>query len=148
MNNSSLGIDQLSVFIENKPGKLVEVLESIGNTGVDLRALCLADTSDFGVLRVIVDKPDDTYKTLTNEGYLVKSNKVLPVAISDEPGSLAKTLRILRDKGISVEYTYAFVAHSSGSAYVIIKVEDNAVAAAALTESGVKLAEESEIYNI
>jgi len=148
MTNSNLGIDQLSVFIENKPGKLVEVLESIGNIGVDLRALALADTSDFGVLRIIVDKPDDTYKALTGEGYLVKVNKVLPVAISDEPGSLAKTLRILRDKGISVEYTYAFVAHSSGSAYVILKVENNTEASAALTEAGVKLAVEQEIYNI
>lgn len=148
MKNSNLGIDQLSVFIENKPGKLVEVLEAIGNIGVDLRALCLADTSDFGVLRIIVDKPDEAYKALTEAGYLVKVNEVLPVAISDAPGSLAKTLRILRDKDISVEYTYAFVAHSSGSAYVIIRVEDNAEAVKALSDAGVKLAGESEIYNI
>ena len=148
MTNSNLGIDQLSVFIENKPGKLVEVLEVIGSIGVDLRALCLADTSDFGVLRLIVDKPDETVKALTDGGYIVKSTKVLPVAISDEPGSLARALRILCNRKINVEYTYAFVAHSSGSAYVIIKVADNAVAAAALTEGGIKIAEEHEIYNI
>ena len=148
MKNSSLGIDQLSVFIENKPGRLALVLESVGNIGVDLRALCLADTSDFGVLRIIVDKPDETNKALTDEGYLVKVTKVLPVAITDEPGSLARTLQILRDKDISVEYTYAFVAHSSGSAYVILKVEDNEVAATALKAAGVKIAAESEIFNI
>ena len=148
MSNLNIGIDQLSVFIENKPGSLAQVLEAIGNIGVDLRALCLADTSDFGVLRVIVDKPDDAVKALTNEGYIVKTTKVLPIAVSDKPGSLAGALRVLSDMSISVEYTYAFVAHSTGSAYVIIKVEDNAVAAAALTEAGVKLAEEHEIYNI
>ncbi|NLB29959.1 MAG: hypothetical protein GX823_07075 [Clostridiales bacterium] len=148
MKNSNLGIDQLSVFIENKPGKLVDVLEAIGKIGVDLRALCLADTSDFGVLRVIVDRPDDAYRELAEMGYLVKVNKVLPVAISDEPGSLARTLRILKDRDISVEYTYAFVAHSTDRAYVIIRVEDNDEAVKALAESGVGLAKESEIYNL
>lgn len=148
MEKLKSGINQLSIFVENKPGKLVEVLEAIGKIGVDLRALCLADTSDFGVLRIIVDKPQEAFSELTGMGYLVKINDVLPIAISDEPGSLAKTLRVLTDAGISVEYTYAFVAHSTDKAYVIIRVEDNGEAVRALEKAGVQLAGESEIYNI
>ena len=143
-----VGIDQLSVFVENKPGKLVEVIETIGASGVDLRALSIADTADFGVLRVIVDKPDTAYRTLTDAGYVVKINQVLPVAISDEPGSLGKMLRVLSDAGISVEYVYAFVAHGENQAYVIVRVIDNDAAVAALAAAGMSIADDEAIYNL
>ena len=143
-----MGIDQLSIFVENKPGKLVEVIEAIGAAGVDLRALSIADTADFGVLRVIVDKPDTAFRTLTDAGYVVKINQVLPVAIDDEPGALGKLLRVLSDAGISVEYVYAFVAHGENKAYVIVRVEDNEAAAAILTSAGIKVAGEADIYSV
>lgn len=143
-----MGIDQLSIFVENKPGKLVEVIETIGASGVDLRALSIADTADFGVLRVIVDKPDSAFRTLTDAGYVVKINQVLPVAISDEPGSLGKMLRVLSDAGISVEYVYAFVAHGENKAYVIVRVADNDAAAAVLAAAGIAVASGEDIYSI
>ena len=143
-----MGIDQLSIFVENKPGKLVEVIEAIGATGVDLRALSIADTADFGVLRVIVDKPDTAFRTLTDAGYVVKINQVLPVAIDDEPGSLGKLLRVLSDAGISVEYVYAFVAHGENKAYVIVRVADNDAATAVLAAAGIAVASGEDIYSI
>jgi len=140
-----MSIDQLSVFVENRQGKLVEVIEAIGAAGIDLRALSIADTADFGVLRVIVDKPVDALKTLSDKGYVVRINQVLPVSISDTPGSLGKTLRVLADNGINVEYTYAFVAHGENKAFVILRVEDNETAERVLRKAGVAVPSASEI---
>ena len=131
--------NQLSVFMENKPGKLVEALETLSGAGINLRALSLADTADFGILRVIVDEPAKALNVLNEAGYLVKSTEVVPVEISDKPGGFAAVMRLLADAGINVEYTYAFVAHDRGKAYVILRVNDNDVAIKVLTGNGVKL---------
>ena len=141
-------IDQLSVFVENKPGKLVEALETLSQAGVDLRALSLADTADFGILRIIVDKPADALNILSSAGYLVKSNEVIPVSVSDKPGGLAAVLRILANCGIDVEYTYAFVAHAKEKAYVILRVTDNASALKALSDNGIRLLSGEEMYGM
>jgi len=132
-------IEQLSVFVENKHGKLVEAVETIAQAGVDLRALSLADTTDFGILRIIVDKPVKAMNALQEAGFLVKTSEVLPISVSDKPGALANALRVLADTGVNVEYTYAFVAHSDDGAYVILRVDDNAAAAKALSDSGITL---------
>ena len=139
-------IKQLSVFLENKPGKLVEVLEVLSEAGVDLRALSLADTADFGILRVIVDKPELALEVLSNEGYLVRSSDVIPVAVGDRPGGLAYVLRILADADVDVEYTYVFVAHSRDKAYVILRVEDDELAIDALKKNGITLLTADEVY--
>ena len=141
-------VEQLSVFVENKPGKLVLALETLSEAGIDLRALSLADTSDFGILRIIVDKPAQALKVLKDAGYLVKSNEVIPVAVGDKPGGLVAVLRILADAGVDVEYTYAFVAHSRDSAYVILRVTDNDQAVKALTENGVTPLSGEEMYGM
>ena len=141
-------IEQLSVFIENKPGKLVEALEAISGAGVDLRALSLADTADFGILRVIVDKPAVALKALQDAEYLVKSSEVIPVSVGDKPGGLAAVLRILADSGVNVEYAYAFVAHSSDRAYVVLRVEDNNAAEKVLSENGLTMLSTEEMYNM
>ncbi|MCL2125647.1 MAG: ACT domain-containing protein [Oscillospiraceae bacterium] len=130
---------QLSVFVENKPGKLVETLETLAGAGIDLRALSLADTADFGILRIIVNKPSKALSILNDAGFLVKSNDVLPVSVGDAPGGLAAVLRVLADSGIDVEYTYAFVSHEKDRAYVIIRVADNDVAAAVLQKNDIRL---------
>ncbi|MDR2615788.1 MAG: acetolactate synthase [Oscillospiraceae bacterium] len=145
--SNTIGIEQLSVFVENKHGKLVEVIELIGAAGIDLRALSIADTADFGVLRVIVDKPDAAQRALAEAGYVVKINRVLPVSIDDAPGALGKALRVLADAGIDVEYLYAFVAHGAKKAYVILRVEDNGAAASALSAAGIALASDDDINN-
>jgi len=141
-------VEQLSVFVENKPGKLVEALETLGDAKVDLRALSLADTSDFGILRVIVDKPDKALEVLSKAGFLVKSNEVLAVVIGDKPGGLAAILRLLSESGVDIEYTYAFVAHSRDNAYVIIRVVNNAAAVEVLTKSGITLLTAEELYSM
>lgn len=141
-------IDQLSVFIENKPGKLVEAIETLSAAGIDLRALSLADTADFGILRVIVDKPASALKALIEAGFLVKASEVIPVSVSDKPGGLAAALRILANAGVGVEYTYAFVAHSRDNAYVILRVSDNDAAIEALEANGITLLSTEEIYGM
>ena len=139
-------IEQLSVFVENRPGKLVEALETLAQAGIDLRALSLADTADFGILRIIVDKPADALSTLKNAGFLVKSNEVVPVSVGDRPGGLAAVLRLLADSGIDVEYTYAFVAHANGTAYVILRVADNSAAIKILNENGIPLLSREDMF--
>ena len=139
-------IEQLSVFIENKPGKLVEALETIAGEGIDLRALSLADTSDFGILRVIVDRPSEALNALRDAGYLVKSNEVIPVSVGDKPGGLSAVLRVLADSGVDVEYAYAFVAHSPDKAYVILRVQDNEAAVRILSDNGIATLSSGEMF--
>jgi len=140
-------IDQISVFVENKPGKLVEIIETLGANSIDLRALSIADTSDFGILRLIVDKPSIALEVLREADCVTSVNKVIAVSVADTPGSLAKVLRILSDAGISVEYVYAFITHEAGKAFVIIRVEDNDKAISILTSNGVKLATSTELFD-
>jgi hypothetical protein len=116
---------QLSIFVENKAGWLADVLSIIAEAGVDLRALSIADTKDFGVLRVIVDKPEDAENALAAAGCIVRENDVISATIADIPGAFAATLKKLSDAGINVEYTYAFVGHDPGKAFVILRVDNN-----------------------
>jgi len=141
-------IEQLSIFVENKPGKLVEALEALSESGIDLRALSLADTADFGILRVIVDKPADALKVLQGAGYLVKSSEVIPVAVGDKPGGLAAVLRVLAEGGVDVEYTYAFVAHSHDKAFVILRVNNNDAAIKVLEDNGISLLSPEHLYGL
>ena len=131
--------DQLSVFIENKPGKLLEALEILEDANVDMRALALADTASYGILRIVVDKQDEALKALEDAGYLVKINRVITVEVSDTPGGFAQIMRFLTNAGINIEYTYAFFAHGHNKAYVILRVNDNKLAIKVLTDNGVKL---------
>jgi len=141
-------VEQLSVFVENRPGKLVDALEALANAEIDLRALSLADTSDFGILRAIVDKPDKALDVLSAAGFLVKSNKVLAVIVGDKPGGLASIVRLLSEAGVDIEYTYAFVAHSRDNAYVILRVDNNDAAVKILTKSGITLLTAKELYTM
>ncbi|SHH53512.1 ACT domain protein [Sporobacter termitidis DSM 10068] len=141
-------IDQISVFVENKPGRLVEVIEALGAKGIDMRAMSIADTSDFGILRLIVDKPQEALAVLRDADCVTSVTQVIAVAVSDTPGSLAKILRLLSDAGISIEYVYAFITHEKGGAYVIVRVEDNDKAIGVLTKSGVRLLSSGELYDM
>jgi hypothetical protein len=130
-------IDQLSVFVENKPGHLLEITETLGNAGIDLRALSIGDTAEFGVLRLIVNEPPRAEKILRDAGFAVSITPVLAVSLADTPGSLGKILRVIAAEGINVEYLYAFVTRKSGGAYVVFRVEDNQAATAVLGQNGV-----------
>jgi len=141
-------VKQLSVFVENKPGKLMEALEALAESEIDLRAISLADTSDFGILRAIVNKPDHAFEVLNESGFLVKTNNVLAVVIGDKPGGLASVVRLLSEAKVNIEYTYAFVAHSRDNAYVILRVDNNEEAINVLAKNEVTLLTEKELYSM
>ena len=129
-------VKQLSVFVENKPGRLSAIVDLLAKHHVNLSALSLADTSSFGVLRLIADKPDVAREALREAGVVSKSTDVLAVAIDDTPGSLVTVLTLLSEKGISVEYMYAFSAKQENKALMVFKVDDLDKAEDLLRENG------------
>ena len=141
-------IDQISVFVENKAGKLVEITGLLGKAGIDLRAMSIADTADFGILRIIVDQPQKALEILREADCIVSVTKVLAVQIEDTPGSLSKILGLLSENDINIEYLYAFITRKKEHAYVIFRLEDNDKAAKILTDKGIKLACPDEIYDL
>lgn len=141
-------IKQLSVFIENKPGRLAEITEVLAENKIDIRAISVADTSDFGILRIIVDKPDEAITVLREAGMTVSLSKVIAIGIGDITGEFAKAIRLLADAEISVEYIYAFVSRDKGKAYVIVRTDDSKKAADVLTAGGIELLCAEELYNM
>ena len=130
-------VKQLSVFIENKSGRLVQITEILGKNQIDIRAVSIADTTSFGILRLIVDDPDRAKMVLREAGFTVSITEVIAIAIEDKPGGLSKALRVLSDAQISVEYMYAFLSREDKTAYVIFRVEDNDEAVQALRKAGI-----------
>lgn len=144
-----MSIKQISVFLENKPGSLQSMTAVLSENGIDMRAFSLAETSDFGIARIIVD---DVYKTTTvlrDADFVHSVTPVLGVALSDTPGGLDKVLRVLADADVNVEYMYAFLGGKRGQdAYMIFRVADNEKASAALAAKGVKQVEQDEMTNL
>lgn len=138
-------INQLSIFIENKEGKLADLTSTLAREGIDIRAMSVADTQDFGILRLIVSDTDRAINVLKEAGCVVSVTQVLAVSLPDSPGSLAKVLHILADSHISIEYMYAFITRRQEGAYVVFRVADNAAAAELLTSRGVTLATKADI---
>lgn len=141
-------INQLSIFVENKSGRLQTVTRILKEHQVDIRALSIADTTDFGILRLIVDKPDEAQQAIRDAGLMVRLTEVIAVALNDVPGALSDVLEILAQEGISVEYAYAFITRKEQGAYVILRVEDNEKAIRILQEKGISLLHASEVYSI
>jgi hypothetical protein len=117
-------IKQISIFLENNAGRLAEVTKVIANAGVNIRAISIADTADFGILRIIADKPDAAMAALANGGFTARMTDVLAVEIPDEPGALAKVMELFKETGVNIEYLYASLEGCSEKAIVIFKVED------------------------
>jgi len=140
-----MSVKQISIFIENKKGKLAEATRYIADHNVNLRALSIADTQDFGILRIICEEPAKAEEVLKEGGFITTATNVLAAAISDEPGSLATILEVLSEAGVVVEYTYAFLSAKSG-AYMIFRVDDNQNAAAALAAAGIKTANQEDLF--
>lgn len=138
-------IKQISVFVENKRGRLAEITKVLKANSVDIRALCVADTRDFGILRLIVDKPDVAVDVLKADGFTVSLTKVISIGIDDTPGGLHNAMVVLDNEGISVEYMYAFLSRSEKTAYVILRVEDNNKAIEILQKSGFKIMSSDEL---
>lgn len=116
-------LKQISAFVENKPGRLMEIIRALAAAKVDLKALSLADTTDFGVIRMIVSDDKLAKQVLTEDGVVVRITDITAVAVPDEPGSLMNTLRILSDNGIAIEYMYAFAEKLDGSSVIAIRTE-------------------------
>ena len=132
-------INQLSVFIENKRGRLAEITKILKENGVDIRALSIADTKEFGILRLIVSDAQKAADVLKEDGFTVSLTKVVAIGIDDRPGGLAAAMEVLRDNEISVEYMYAFISRSEDTAYVILRVANNEEAVRIFTENGFKV---------
>ena len=141
-------INQLSVFVENKPGRLAQVTQTIAEAGVDIRAISIADTSDFGILRLIVNDPNKAAAFLKNAGMTVSLTDVVAVGIEDSPGSFAKIIGLLSDSGISIEYMYALISRFSGQDYVIMRIENPERGVEVLLENKIRLLTNEEVYNM
>ena len=142
-------INQLSIFVENKPGAMCAMTKVLAENGIDMRALSLAETKDFGIARIIVD---DVYKATTvlkDEGYVHSLTPVLGVAIPDSPGGLNKVLEVLASTNANVEYMYAFLgSKNANNAYMIFRVENVDDASVALAAQGIKTVNQDEIDKI
>lgn len=141
-------IKQISVFVENKPGHLVEIASALAGAGIDIRALSLADTANYGILRLIVKEPDQAYQVLRERGLTVSLTDVLAVGVDDRPGGMVRALSVLAEKQISVEYVYAFIGGTEDWAKVILRLDDNEAGAAALREAGVRILQPEELYRL
>lgn len=138
-------ISQLSVFVENKQGSMSGIAEVLAEAGIDIRALTIADTTDFGILRLIVRNPEEAKKVLQEKNFVVTINQVVGVEVPDEVGGLARVLRILDDALINIEYMYDFLAIKKEKAYIIIRVENNAKTVDLLEKNGIRCIEDSDI---
>lgn len=138
-------IKQISVFIENRHGRLEEFTTLLGENGIDLIALSIADTTNFGILRAIVADNERALRLVRDHGYTANLTEVLAVAVPDSPGGLAGVLTMLRDGSISIEYLYSFVRRVGKDAIIIFRVDQPEKAAALLQEKGVRLLSQEEI---
>jgi len=141
-------VKQISVFLENKCGRLAAVTKFLAEAGVNIRALSIADTSDFGILRLIVDKPEIAYQVLKEHGFTVSTTEVIAIEMPDVPGGLARILEILDQEKVNLEYLYAFVGQSGHEAMNIFRVERIDAAVAALQKNNIKVLSGEEVYSL
>ncbi|AZO94219.1 ACT domain-containing protein [Iocasia frigidifontis] len=139
-------IKQLSVFLENKSGRLTELTDILGKEGINMSALSIAETSEFGIIRVVTSDPEKALKVLKENHFSVNLTDVICLAAPNEPGALARALKVLSNKGISVEYMYAF--STGDKALVVIRTEKLAETVEALKEHKMELLKASELYEI
>lgn len=140
-----MSLKQLTVFVQNKQGTLVSITETLAANNVNIRALSIADTEDFGILRLIVNDTKTALSTLENEGYLIKSTDVVGVKIGDAPGKLSQALKVLNENHINIEYLYAFMTRTEKHAYVVLRVADNQKAENVLEQNGFHIITEKDV---
>jgi len=140
-------IKQLSVFVENRRGKMSEITQSLASKGIDLRALTLADTNEFGLLRLIVSKPDEAYTLLREAGIMVRMSEVIAIGVSDKPGEFAKAVQVIADAGIDLEYLYGFASRKKEEAVIIMRLDQPGEGVSALRDGGFRIIDCEEIYD-
>jgi len=140
-------IKQISVFLENKKGRLSEVTKTIADNGIDIKALTLADTKDFGVLRLIVTDPDKCVKILKESNFVAQETEVIAIEIEDAPGGLSKILELLNSNDVNIEYIYATIEKVKNKAIVIFRIEEKDKAREVLSKNGINIYEMRDIIN-
>ena len=141
-------VEQISIFVENKEGRIKKAIDTLAKADINIRALSIADTTKYGILRLIVSNNEKAIEALENDGFIVKENEVIVLAVPDEPNGLNSTLAIFDEKDINLEYLYAFVSSKSDEAIVAMRLENMDKAIEALENSNVKILEESDIKEL
>ena len=139
-------VEQISIFLENKSGRLADVASVLAKAGINIRALSLADTTDFGILRLIVNDTEKAKQVLKDNGFTVGKTEVIAVEVLDRPGGLAEILNIVKNNGINVEYMYAFVQKSGGNAIIIFRFDELEKAIETLQKGGIRILKGEEVY--
>jgi hypothetical protein len=139
-------VEQIAVFLENKSGRLAEVTGILARAGINIRTLSLADTADFGILRLIVDRTDQANKVLKETGFTVARTEVIALEVPDVPGGVARILSILDVAGLNVEYMYGFALQSGGKAIIIFRFDELDKAIKVLLDAGVRVLKGEEVY--
>ena len=145
---ATMKVEQISVFIENKSGRLADVASALGEAQVNIRALSLADTSDFGILRLIVNDSEKAKHILKDKGFTVSKTEVVAIEVPDRPGGLSEILHSLDKDGINVEYMYAFVERCGGNAVIIFRFDETDKAIQCLVERGFNVLEGERLYQM
>lgn len=143
-----MALKQLTVFVENKQGTLVNVTDTLAAHAVNIRALSIAETEGYGILRLIVDDEATAEQVLKEAGYLIKITEVVGVKIGDAPGKLSYVLRTLADAGINMEYLYAFMARTERHAYVVLRVENNEETETVLENAGLHIITDADVNKL
>ncbi len=141
-----MSIKQISVFVENTFGSAADTLSVLAKENIDIRALSIADTADYGIMRLIVDAPEKANELLRSQGIIVRQTDVLAIPIADAPGGLSSILGILCDGKVSIEYMYAFVGRQHGNAILVTKTGDDASAVSALEQHGIEPLDSSDLF--
>ncbi|MEI7614262.1 MAG: ACT domain-containing protein [Betaproteobacteria bacterium] len=129
-------IKQISIFMENTTGRLADVTDLLAKAGINLRAISIADTTDFGILRMVADQPDEAVQLLKNAGFVARETDVIGVEVADRPGELARIMALFRDEGVGIEYLYASLEHKVDKAVIVLKVDDINAGLAMLEKHG------------
>jgi hypothetical protein len=142
-------VKQVSVFLENKSGRLAEVSRVLGEKNIDISALSIADTTEYGILRMIVNKPEEAVEVLKENGFSVRTTDVIAICVKDKPGGLAEALSSLEKSGVGVEYMYAFLGNPvMGKAIVILRVEETEKAIEAMKNANVDIMPSADVYRL
>ncbi len=141
-----MAIRQLSVFVENKQGSLHDITDALAKANINLRSMCVADTSNYGIVRIIADDPEAAKELLDHDGQAANIRLVNAFAVPDQPGGLAKVLSLLEGKGVNIEYMYALITTESGKAYSVMRTGDTEETDKILTDAGIELLDESKLH--
>ena len=143
-----MAVKQVSIFVENKEGRIKKAIDTLAKENINIRALSIADTTKYGILRLIVSDNEKAIAALEKDGFIVKENEVIILAVPDEPNGLNSTLAVFDEKGINLEYLYAFVSSKTDEAIVVMRLENMEKAVTALNESNVKILDAEDIKDL